>query len=148
QAIFVLVLFTLGNVALQLPIGILADAWDRRKALMACAALSLIGTALLPLALDTTLWLGLLLFVWGGVAFGTYALSLSLLGQTYPKAELASANAVFIMVYELGSVVGPVVSGSAMDAWDPHGFLLAIGLAGVIFLALAWLWHPPARAED
>jgi MFS family permease len=146
QAIIVLSIFVAGNVVMQIPIGILADAWDRRKALMTCAALSLIGTILMPLLLDTQIWLAILLFIWGGVAFGTYALSLTLLGQSFPTGQLASANAAFIMTYELGSVAGPVIAGSAMDLWDPHGMLVVVALASLIFVALAARWRAPPQS--
>jgi len=86
-------LFILGNSALQLPIGALADRIDRRVLLVAIALAGLAGAAVLGLI--GTRWLlvfeGLLL-LWGGIVGALYPVGLGQLGTLYRGAELASAT--------------------------------------------------------
>jgi MFS family permease len=137
EAIATLPVFTLGAIVLQAPLGLFADRLDRRRLLMACALGSILCAAVLPGAIGVPLLLWPLLVLWGGLALGFYTLGLALLGQRFPPADLAVANALFILAFEAGNVLGPASAGAAMDLWDPHGLLLALGLAAALFLAVA-----------
>jgi MFS family permease len=137
QAIATLAVFTLGAIALQAPLGLFADRLDRRRLLMACALGSILCVALLPFAIGSPLLLWPLLVLWGGLGLGFYTLGLALLGQRFPAGDLAVANALFILAFEAGNVLGPAMAGAAMDLWDPHGFLLALAGAAALFLAFA-----------
>lgn len=119
----------LGNVMFQIPIGLLADRIDKRKVLMGCALVGTAGAAAIPFLTATPLALWTVLFVWGGIVAGLYTVGLSLLGARYTGAELATANATFVILYSLGMIAGPPVIGLGMDAADPHGF--AWSLAGM-----------------
>lgn len=127
----------LGNVALQYPIGWLADRFDHRLILILCAlaglggALSLGWVAHVPLLLYPTL------FVWGGIVVGLYAVGLVMLGERFRGGELAAANAAFVMLYSLGGLVTPPVSGYAMDQWRPHGLALVLGLICTLYVLAA-----------
>lgn len=127
-------LFVAGNLALQLPIGWLADRTDRRAVLLACVAAGLVGAVLLPalLSLGPPLWI--MLFLWGGTSFGIYTCGLALLGERFPRAQLAGANTAFVMIYECGSASGPVIAGAAMDLVGRDGLVLTVGLASGAFL--------------
>jgi MFS family permease len=136
-AAFLLAVFTLGNAILQWPLGWLADRFGRYRMLVVTVAMVLLGALLLPLVADTRWPLWILLFVWGGVGFGVYTVALALLGERIPPAELAAANALFVMVYEVGSLSGPVLAGGAMDLVGRQGMPLVIGLAAAGFLVFA-----------
>ena len=51
----------------------------------------------------------------------------------------ASANAAFIMMYGVGSLLGPPIAGMAMDSWDPQGLAVALAVfcGGYVLVALA-----------
>jgi MFS family permease len=122
--------FMAGNLVFQIPLGWWADRSDRWRALRACVGCSLVGALLLPVLapggwLASPPLLAALLFVWGGTSFGLYTLSLAALGERCSLAELAAANTAFVMVYEIGSISGPVLVGAAMDLAGRHA------LAGV-----------------
>jgi hypothetical protein len=75
-----------------------------------------------------------MMFLWGGVSWGIYTLALGLMGEKFPATELAAANAAFVMMYEVGSVGGPIISGAAMDAWPLYGLPTVIAVvAGALF---------------
>jgi MFS family permease len=136
-AVLLLTVFTAGNLVLQIPIGWMADRMERRRVLMACAAVGVIGAALMPAVLDSPALLWTLLFVWGGTIFAFYTVGLSLLGQGVPAAQFTAANASFIVLYELGSISGPVIGGAAMDALGPNGMLGLVAFAATAFLVIA-----------
>ncbi len=57
---------------------------------------------------------------------------------------MAVANAVFIVAFEAGNVTGPGLAGAAMEVWDPHGLLLALGASLGLFLLFGLLHRPPS----
>jgi MFS family permease len=140
DAITLLAWFMAGSVVFQIPLGAWADRSDRRRALRLCVACSLLGALLLPVLTPGGLMpshalLTAVLFVWGGTAFGLYTLSLAVLGDRSSLAELAAANTAFVMVYEVGSISGPVLVGAAMDLAGRQGLVaVAVTLCSVFFL--------------
>ena len=139
-AVMTLSVFMAGNLILQYPLGWIADHTNRRYAAIATAAIIAGGAIAYPLmlpALGPAFWL--MMFVWGGVSWGMYTLGLALLGERFRPAELAAANAAFVMMYEVGSISGPVAAGAALDRWPVHGLPVAVGLAAALFIAAALL---------
>jgi MFS family permease len=134
-ALLLLTVFLTGNVALQLPIGLLADRFGRRRLLAVCAAASAIGPLLLPhvLAIPALLWP--LLLVWGGTLYAFYAQGIALLGEEFPAEALADANTLFVMIYCVGGVVGPGIGGLALDTWPHWGFCVLVASAAAMLLA-------------
>jgi MFS family permease len=125
DAALLLVLFGLGNVASQLPIGFLSDRLSRRGLLLACAAISCTGALLMPVAAAFPLALMADVFVTGGVVGGLYTLGLAHLGARFRGLDLATANAAFVMLYSLGMLAGAPAFGIVFDAVKPHGFAYA-----------------------
>jgi MFS family permease len=128
----------LGNVLLQIPIGLLSDRMrDRRHLLVICAAIGLAGMIVLPyVTASWTLTAGLL-FLWGGVVAGLYTIGLAHLGSRLTGRDLAAANAAFILCYGVGMLGGPQAIGIGMDAFGPHGFSHALAAFFVGYLVLA-----------
>ncbi len=124
--------FVVGNLVLQLPIGWIADRLPRLGVLLACVLASAVSAAILPFvgASPWTMWP--LLVIWGGIAFGIYTVGLTILGQRFAAGDMARANAAFVMIYTVGSLVGPPISGAAMDVFGGRG--LGWSLAGAYAL--------------
>lgn len=114
-------LFALGSVLFELPMGYLSDRIDRRLMLLWVGLAGLAGAAVAPFAGTSFAGLAAVLLVWGGIVGALYPLGLAHLGARYTGAELATANAAFVMLYSTGMLVGPPVLGAAMDFWNPHG---------------------------
>ncbi len=147
-SLHLLSLLLVGGIALQFPIGWLADRGDRHLILGALAVLSGIGALSLPLALGNDVLLAMLVFGVGGVVLGFYTVGLALLGQRFRAADLAVANATFIMLYEAGTFLGPGIAGAAMDVWQPNGLVGAVAVISLAFAALAFARtgeRPPER---
>lgn len=139
-AVLSLSVFMAGNLALQYPLGWIADHTSRRRAAFVTAAVIVAGAIAYPLllpALGPPFWL--MMFVWGGVSWGMYTLGLALLGERFPSSQLAAANAAFVMIYEAGSITGPIVSGAALDRWPELGLPISVGIVAAGFMVVASL---------
>ena len=132
-----LTVLLLGGICLQVLVGWLADHVDRARLLaglgltLAAGALgfaALVGRGSAPAYLAA--------FALGGVVVGFYAVGLTMLGERVPAGRLAVANVGFLVSYELGATVGPVLGGAAMDLWPPHGLALLVAAVGVGFAAV------------
>lgn len=130
-------LFALGNVIFPIPMGVLSDRCDRRRLLRTIAALSLLGALLLPLAAKQSFALfACLLVVWGGVVGSLYAIGLAHLGARYKGAELAAANATYVMLYSVGMLAGPPFLGVGLDV-APAGLFVGVAMMLAVYLAVA-----------
>lgn len=145
-ASFLVAVLVLGNVALQIPLGALADRVNRRLLLIGCAVASLVAACALPWLADADWRLWATLFVWGGLAAGLYTVALVELGARYKGAALVSANAAVIAAYGIGALGGPLLVGLSMDAIDPHGLALALAAMAAIYLGLA-IWRAIERGR-
>lgn len=137
MAALVLSVFAAGNIACQMPLGYIADQMNRRLLLLICASAGLIGAALIPFAIHSIWTFVPLLFLYGGVVAGLYTVGLTYLGERFRGADLAAANSAFVMMYALGALTIPPISGIAMDWWNPHGLILVMGTICLIYIIIA-----------
>lgn len=139
EAAALLTAFTLGNVALTLPIGWFADKVSRRAALALCVIVAIACAAALPLAVADRVALWAVLFLWGGSVFAIYAVALGMLGAAFDASQIVAANAAFIVIYNLGGSLGPLVTGGAMDLWAPEALPATVALAMAVVLAFMFI---------
>ena len=139
-------IFAAGNILCQIPIGLWADRTDRRFVLLVCALTGVLGTLAIPFVSGSLWTFAPTLFIFGGVVAGLYTVGLTLLGARFKGADLAAANGAFVMMYSLGALIGPPLSGAAMDLWDPHGLIVAMaGLLGFYVLVAGWRFFTAPR---
>ncbi len=139
DAALLLTMIGLGNVLLQIPLGMISDrVSDRRYLLLACATVGLVGTLFMPLFAQNWHLMAALLFVWGGVVAALYTVGLAHLGSQLSGHDLASANAAFVLCYGVGMVLGPQAIGIGMDAFGPAGFGWSLGLFFAIYIWGGW----------
>jgi MFS family permease len=127
---------TVGNILLQIPMGLLSDWMDRRKLLLILGILGLIGAIAIPFVAPMFWPFMVLLAVWGGTVGALYTVGLAHLSARFRGADLAAANAAFIFCYSAGGLVGPAIIGASMDYSDPNGFAVAICCFFLAYLAL------------
>ena len=131
-----------GAVLMAYPVGWLADKMNRFGLLMICALGTAIGAYLLPIAMESRIMLWPLLFFWGSSFAGLYVVILTMVGQRFRGMDLAIANLSIGVVWGVGSLTGPSLTGVAMDVWDPEGFAIVFGVSSTLFLLFAisrWL---------
>ena len=135
QAALLVTAVALGNVACQIPLGLLSDRVDRRALLLVAGLSGGAGAAALPGVATSFAGLAAVLFAWGGLTGALYTVGLAHLGARFSGEDLVSANAAFVLLYNVGLIVGPPVAGAAMDVLPPHGF--AAALTGFCLLYVA-----------
>jgi MFS family permease len=123
-ALMVTVVFA-GDMLFQLPLGWLADRVERTGLHLACGLVAMaIGIGLPAAEPDLAA-----VAAAGGAGRGgrgIYTLALVLIGQRFKGQDLVTANASVGLLWGVGSLVGPLVSGAAMNV-APHG--------------CPWRWH-------
>ena len=140
----------LGSSVLMLPAGLLADHLSQRhprgfwgshghtrlQLMRVFAAVTLLGTALIPWVAATP-WLAWpVAFLWGGAGGSLYTLAMIDIGSRERGITLVNSTAVLVMAYTLGGVLAPALSGAALQ-WSP-----AFGFPGLLLLVAAWcLWR-------
>jgi MFS family permease len=134
----------IGDAALQLPIGWLADRMSRLTLFRACGVALLLSSLCIPLLLRTPLiWPLLVLF--GAAAGGLFTLSLILIGENYRDDQLVRANAHVAQLWGIGCLLGPLTTGAVSQWLSGHALplMMALGAAGFVWLA----WQRDALQE-
>lgn len=133
-----------GDMLLQVPLGWLADRIERRALHLACGFVTLLIGAALPwlMSQGALLWPALVLL--GAAAGGIYTLALVLIGQHFRGADLITANACVGLLWGIGSLLGPLLSGALMQ-WHEQGLPLALALAASLFVTAALGALPATR---
>jgi MFS family permease len=102
-----------GTILSQIPLGLAADRYGKQKVLLVCATLVACIFVVMPLSSNWQSFLvtGAML---GAVAGSFYPIGLSLIGELVSGKRLGAATALFTLLFGIGSLVGPTVSGFAM----------------------------------
>jgi MFS family permease len=135
-ALFMVSVVVVGEAALQLPIGWLADLMSRRTLFRGCGLVLLLSSLSIPPLLHTSLiWPVWVLF--GASAGGLFTLSLILIGERFRDDELVRANAHVAQLWGIGCLLGPLATGAASQWVSGHALplLMAAGAAGFVWLA-------------
>ncbi len=146
-----LTMFVAGSVIGQVPVGWLADHVDRRRLLAACVFVSMASIAMIPWVIGNTPLTWLVMMFMGFALGSFYVISMAMIGVRFKGADLVGINASFVFLWGLGAVIGPSISGTAMDAMGPEGMPVVGTVLCAIFLGfLIWrikMMEPIERAR-
>jgi MFS family permease len=124
-ALFVAMLFA-GALVLQFPIGWLSDRMDRRKLILGAASLGA-ASCVLGWLTEGGLWpLIAVAFFAGGVTTPLYALFLAYTNDFLSEKDMPAASGGLVFTFGLGAIVGPLVTGWAMEVLGPFAFWLVL----------------------
>jgi MFS family permease len=125
-----------GTFSAQIILGLIADRLGSRRTLLVCAGTLTAACALLPFVYASwALWP--ILLVIGATSGGMYTMPMVEMGERFDGKMLTGANALFVMMYSFGGLVGPPVTGVAMDAGGAVALPVYATLIGAAFLSLA-----------
>jgi len=133
QAAYLISSFMLGSIFIGLAISALSDLIGTGRLIVVCVFLGLACSVYFPLAITHYTVALVLLFVWGGVMGGVYAMGLAVINTIFRKDELVSANVAFGLLDCMGGVVGVFLIGVAMELWQAEGLSYVIVAAGLAF---------------
>ena len=127
-----------GGLIFQPLVGYLLDKYNNSRLILnVLIVFTFISPIIMSLNLHNFYICILFLIIWGGASSSIFICALTMLGERYSASELAGATAILVMVFECGSVLGPVVGGRAMDIFGPYGFIYTISSITFIFLIIA-----------
>lgn len=136
-ALWALASLHLGILTAQLPVGWVMDHYGRWPVLLGAIGTMLVASLLWPLTVGDVAMLFPTVFLMGASSGSLWTVSLVLVGDRFSGHDLAVANTARGVFYGLGSVGGPIIAGSALWAWDPHGVPLVYAGTCVAYLAIA-----------
>lgn len=147
QALHMASVVVIGDAALQLPLGWLADRVSRRLLFAACGlGLMLSSLAIPPLLHEPAMWPVLVLF--GASAGGLFTLALILIGEHFRDDALVRANAHVAQLWGLGCLLGPLLTGASSQWLTGHALPLLLALGAAAFVVLVWRRPPFARGQQ
>jgi MFS family permease len=131
---------------LALPAGAWADMLDRRMVMLAAQcgmlALSLLLAVLSYAGLvSPTIIIGLTALLACGVACFNPALAASI-GGIVPRAELAAAVALNILVFNVARSLGPAMGGGIVAIGGARAAFVANALSYLAVITILWRWRP------
>tara|TARA_S200000501_G_C20819236_1_gene742036 strand:- start:72 stop:1229 length:1158 start_codon:yes stop_codon:yes gene_type:complete len=126
-----------GGVICQPIVGVLLDKVNKRLLMNIAVLITFICPIIFALFINNFYIMAISCFMWGGAASGIFAISLTMLGERYSASQVAGATAILVMVFEVGSLTGPLIGGRVMDIVGPMGFIYTITSFTFIFLVIS-----------
>jgi len=141
----------LGGFALQWPIGLISDRFDRQR-VIGGLAFAVAGASLVLAILGGWLTFALLIAgpVFGGLTFTMYPVAVAHANDHIRTDELVPVSAALILCYSVGAMLGPLGAAGVMHILGPRGlFVFTASLS--ILLGIGALTMPrraPVAPED
>ena len=148
SSLYLLTVMAIGGLAMQLPVGWLADHMDRVLLVILNILFIIAGLIAMPYVIVIPVWNMVYIFIFGGVMASLYALALILLGERFSGADLASATTVFGVMWGLGSIVGPPLGGQSMELSPTPGLPLLVGLLFLLYLPFPVMEYFIPRSDN
>ena len=127
----------LAGAAAQIPVGILSDRMDRRKVLMGVALVGLLAdAAFVALAPESRAINLALVAVFGAAIFAMYPIIVAHANDN-SDGDFIQVSGGLLMIFGVGSIIGPLFAGVAMGALGARGLFLTTALAHIIIIAYA-----------
>ncbi len=148
------IMMALPSVALivsQFPVGSLSDRFDRRIVMMWLALLTLgISLIILFTSFNTPLWLIGFIGLFGAISFPLYSLALAHANDYLDENQMLGASAKLVLLYGVGAIIGPVISGFLMQKMGSDGFMISLAAihGGLGFYALYRMFMRPETPDD
>jgi MFS family permease len=134
QSVYLIMFLGIGGMFGQFPIGWLADHMDRLLLASLCTLFVMLSAVAVPAVIAIPIWNSVLMLFLGAVATGVYTIGLVMVGEQFKGADLAGASALYGLMFGVGSILGPVIGGVAMESLPPYGVPLSVAVTYAIFL--------------
>jgi len=130
----------IGGAIFQYPLGRASDFVDRRYVMVLAGivgfALSMVMVLFHPTAPYA---IYAMMFLFGSVIYPIYSLNVAHANDYADASEFVKISGGLLIIYGVGSVVGPALSGPLMDAIGPSGFFVTMAIAfGIYGLHAFW----------
>jgi len=134
-----LAIFVVGAMLAQIPMGWLTDHVPARSLMLGAALLALAMLLVMPWAIADPVLIYPLLALLGAGLGSFYTIALSEMGRRFAGGSLIGVTTSFMFLWASGSVVGPGLSGAAIDIGGPDAMpMLAAALTFAFVLLIAF----------
>ena len=114
------------GVLFQPFVGALTDKINKRNLIIIFLIFHLIWPILLNNFISNFPVICFSVIIWGIASVSLYTVTLAYLGERVKITELSIATSVFIIIFEFGEFIGPIIIGSIMDVYGNIGFIYAL----------------------
>ncbi|MBX4927968.1 MFS family permease [Rhizobium binae] len=123
---------------MQLPAGRLSDRIDRRYVLAAMSAIAAFAGLLIFMLHPTSpaLLIGLVV-LYGAVANTLYPIAVAHANDFAASEDFVKVSGGLLLLYGIGTVIGPTLGGPVMSAITPHALFLVTAVAHVLITGYA-----------
>ena len=136
----------LAGAVSQIPIGMLSDRMDRRVVLVGVAAVALaIDLAFILLRPEGQIGNLTLAALFGASIYAMYPIIIAHANDHAPDGYFIQISGGLLMIYGLGSIVGPTVAGAGMSLLGEAGLFMTSASAHLALIAFT-LWRIASRA--
>lgn len=136
----------------QFPIGKISDYTDRRYVLVAASVTTaLIGCIIFVTSPRTPEVILVMVSLYGLLAYTLYSVAVAHANDHAPAGSFVQVSSGLLMLYGIGTMIGPVVAGYFMQIMRPESLFLAtaaahLGVAGYAVLRITR--RPPVPTEE
>ncbi len=135
QIAWFLAAFVLGGALAQIPVGWLADKYDRRHVLIWLSVAAIISCAV-------TAWLGALsaegvlltAFFFGLTSFPIYSVSVAHANDFATSDQRVELSAALMFFYALGAIAAPLMASGLIEAFGPSAMFVMIAAGHVLLV--------------
>jgi MFS family permease len=142
-----------GAILLQFPIAYFSDHFDRRKVMLWMVGIVIILSFFVPFLMTMDLFKITLLniAIITGLVACLYPMSMSETFDSVLKDQILSAMSSLLLIYALGSIIGPYFASLAMDIFGSQAlftFINLVGLTLLIYIILYMKTHKSLPIEE
>lgn len=125
----------IGGVVLQLPIGYLADRFERRIVMLNIVLFSMVCTLITPYILDFDFFIISLVLISlsSGIVSSLYPLGIAETFDRLQQNEMGSAIGAMIIIYATGGIIGPYTVGLVMQHIGVDYFFTSLAIMQLVF---------------
>jgi MFS family permease len=137
----------LAGAASQIPVGRASDRFDRRKVLVFLAVVALAANSIFlfmqPETAAANILIGSML---GAAIFAMYPIVVAHANDHAAPGQYIRTSGGLLMVFGIGSIIGPFIGGLAITLFGPMGLFWTI-LAAHLLMTVFSLWRMGQRAQ-
>ncbi|WP_112324077.1 MFS transporter [Oceanibium sediminis] len=126
----------IAGAALQVPVGMLSDQVDRRFVLLGLAGVAaLVDLVFVLVAPTNPMQVLLLASVFGAAVYAMYPVIVAHANDHAPDNYYLRTSGGLLMLFGVGSIVGPLMAGGLMQTVGPRGLFMTSLVAHVLLIA-------------
>ncbi len=120
-------------------VGALTDKISKRNMIIYLLTFHIIWPILLYYFASNILIISVAIIFWGIASTSLYTVTLAYLGERISISEISIATSVFIIVFEFGEFIGPIIVGFVMDFYGNIGFIYSPLIFTISCIIVGWI---------